>query len=248
MPTDPHQTASLDAPGSLDEQRRALAREIRHDLRNRLNALAGYTDLTVRAGDLNPGQAKWLGRIRQLIDKLAEAADDMLDVAWLDAGLPMVRVPFDLGAVVRGAVTACGVEAQGREIALVVDLAGDLPTVQGDPAWIEQTLRALIENGLRYSASGTTVSVRTWAEAGSVRCAVRDEGIGIPESDQNYVWDRYWRSTDPRVQAVPGGGLGLSLARTVMLRHGGDLCLESMPDRGTTMTLTFPPGESTSQA
>lgn len=244
MPSHPYANASPDAPGSLDEQRRALSRVIRHDLRNPLTALAGYADLALRAGDLNPAQAKWLGRLRQLIDKLADAADDLSDLAWLDAGLPLACVPFDLAGVIRRAVAACADEAPQREITLAVDLAGGLPLLSGDPAWIEQALRALIDNGLRYSPPETTITVRAWVEGGAVCCAVRDEGIGISPGEQLYVWDRFWRSPDPRVQAVPGGGIGLTLVRAVVQRHGGSVHLDSAPDQGTTVTLRFPPGES----
>ena len=245
MPTEPHENAFSDAPGSLDQQRRALSRVIRHDLRNPLTALAGYTDLAVRAGDLSPAQTRWLGRLRQLIDKLTDAADDLADLAWLDAGLPLGCVPFDLAAPVRRAVAACMDEAQAREIALVADLAANLTPVNGDPAWIEQALCALIENGLRYSAGCTTVTVRAWLEDRAAYCAVQDEGFGIPASDQPYVWDRFWRSPDPSVQAVMGGGFGLRLVGGVAQRHGGSVQLDSTPDQGTTVTLRVSPGEST---
>ncbi len=234
------------SPGTLDEQRRALSRILRHDLRNPLTALAGYADLTLRAGDLNPGQTRWLGRLRQLVDKLSEAADDLSDVAWLDAGLPLDYVPFDLGVAIYAAVAVCAEEAQGREIALETDVAADLPALRGDPAWMERALVALVENGLRYSPAGATVRVRAWSEKGGVWCAVTDEGFGITPDDQRHVWDRYWRSPDPHVQAVPGGGLGLTLVRAVVLRQGGSLHLDSDPAQGTTVTIRFSTGESTS--
>lgn len=233
-----------DASDTLDDQRHALARALRHDLGNMVNALSGYAALLERSGPLNAEQSKWLGRLQQLAVKLSEAARELPDLAWIEAGLPLRCEPFHLSAAITAALEACAEEAAQRDITLSAEVSPDLPPLRGDSEFVARALRHLIENGLRYAAPGTAIRVRAWRDGDIVACAVQDEGIGIDPREQVHVWDRLWRSPDPRVQAIPGGGIGLTLVRAMVQRHGGTVRLESAPEQGTTVTISLPAGES----
>lgn len=225
---------------AIDTRREVLVRQVAHDLRNPLNALIGYADLVPRFGDLNDEQVRFLERIRQTAQKLYDLAGTLVDLAWIEAGMALEHKPFQLAYLIRCAIGELKDEARANGITLVFSLQDPVPTAIGDPRRIQQTIRCLIENGVRYSYPGSNVAIHAWQEGPKVYCSVGDQGIGISHNDLDRIWDRMWRSNDERVRAVPGGGIGLTYARAIIERHGGRIWVESDLNTGTTFTFVLP--------
>jgi signal transduction histidine kinase len=213
---------------------------VAHDLRNPLNAVAGYADLVQKLGEVNPQQEKWLTRIRQTTNKLYELAFKLVDLAWIEAGMPMEYVPVELTSLTRDVMDALRYQAHKQEISIVNSIPDELPAVMGDPGRLRQTIHNLLDNALRYSLPQTNVVIHAWHQADEVLYTVADQGIGIAEDDQEKIWDRMWRSGDDRVRDTSGGGIGLPFAQTIIKRHGGTIWVESELNQGTTFTFRLP--------
>jgi two-component system sensor histidine kinase VicK len=228
---------------SLDSRRKALIRQIAHDFRNPLNAVDAYADLVGKFGALSPEQTKMLNRVRQTASKLYELAETLVDLAWVEAGMALDHKPFELAHLIHEAIEILEPEARTRDITIVFSLQDPVPTVIGDPRRIKQAIIYLLENGVRYSYSNSNVAIHAWQEDAKVFCSVGDQGIGISADDLENIWDRMWRSSDERVRAMPGGGIGLTFARAIIRRHGGRIWIESTLDEGTTVTFVLPLAE-----
>lgn len=224
----------------LEGRREALVKAISHDLRNPLNALSGYADLVSKFGELNEQQMRFMTRIRQTSAKLWELTASLVNLAWIESGMPLQYVPFDLAELIREVVGDLGGQALGKQVRLVISILDMVPPIMGDRMRIKQALHHLVENAIQYSAPESNVVVHAWRQDEVVYCSVADRGIGIAESDIELIWDRMWRSSDERVLTVAGGGIGLTYARTVIERHGGKIWVESKLEQGTTFTFVLP--------
>jgi signal transduction histidine kinase len=224
----------------LESRREALAKIIAHDLRNPLNALAGYADLVGKMGTLNPQQEKFLTRIQQTTSKLYEMAVKLVDLAWLEAGMPLQHVPVEMASITRDVIQDLAGAAHHKQITIINSIPDELPTVMGDPQRLKQTIFNLLDNAIRYSHDGGNVVVHAWHQGNDVYYTVADQGIGISEDDLGKIWDRLWRSADERVREIPGGGIGLAFARSIIKRHGGSISVESDLNEGSTFTFSLP--------
>jgi two-component system, OmpR family, sensor histidine kinase ResE len=224
----------------LESRREALEKVISHDFRNPLNALAGYADLVIKSGELNPQQEKFMTRIHQTTTKLYEMASKLIDLAWLEAGMPLQHLPVEIAGLTREVMGELSREAQRRNITIINSIPDELPYVMGDPKRLKQTIHNLLDNAIRYSNEGGNVVVHAWHQDDNVFYTVADQGIGISEEEQEKIWDRMWRSSDERVREIPGGGIGLVFAKTIIKRHGGTIQVESDLGEGTTFTFCLP--------
>ncbi len=227
----------------IDSRREALIRQIAHDLRNPLNAVSGYAELVGKFGSLTPDQAHYLDRVRETTDKLYDLAETLVDLSWIEAGMALEHSSFVLARLIREAISALHDEAEAHEVTIAFSIQDPMPTVIGDARRIRQAVICLLQNAVRYSAPGSNVAIHAWQSGATAYCSVGDRGLGIAPDEIEHVWDRMWRSPDPRVRAIPGGGIGLTFARAIIQRHGGRIWLESAPGVGTTVTFLLPLAE-----
>jgi signal transduction histidine kinase len=110
----------------------------------------------------------------------------------------------------------------------------------GDPDRIQIAVHNLLHNAISYSQPEQTVAIHAWSDTHEAYCSVADQGIGISDDELELIFDRLYRSRDERVQAIPGGGLGLTIARTIIKRHGGDIWASSNLGEGSTFTFVLP--------
>lgn len=230
----------ISAARQLDSRREALIHTLAHDLRNPVAAIAGYAGLISVAGELNEEQSHYLSRINDTALKLHEVAAALADLAWIGANMPIKRLPLQLDAIVAQAVADIANTADVKQIALHTTQDSPLRPVIGDPDRLRTALQHLLSNAIHYSAPGSAVNIRLWSQDGSVWCAVSDHGFGLTPEDLERAFDRFFRSEDPRVRALPGGGLGLTLARRILMQHGGDLTAVSALNQGSTFTMRLP--------
>jgi signal transduction histidine kinase len=225
----------------LESRREALVKTIAHDLRNPLTALSGYATLIGSTGHpLEEGQQKFLLRIQQTTQKLYEMAAKLVDLSWIEAGMPLQFVPVELAHLTRQAIQQLSSEARQKQVIIVNSIPDALPSVMGDPMRLKQTIFNILENAIRYSHQGGTVVIHAWHQGSWVFYAIRDQGLGISEEEVDRVWDRMWRSNDERVRGIPGGGIGLCFAKIIISRHSGQIELSSQLDEGTTVTFRLP--------
>lgn len=224
----------------LDARREALVKRVAHDLRNPISALEGFGELVGKFGDLNPQQQKFLTRIRQTATKLYDVVESLVDLAWIEAGMPLAHVPIQLGALIQQAVSQLTSLALQHQIVIAVSLQDPIPVIMGDPQRIQMVIYNLLQNAIIYSLPEQTVAIHAWADDREAYCSVADRGIGIADDELELIFDRLYRSRDERVRDTPGGGLGLTIARTIIQRHGGDIWASSNLGQGSTFTFVLP--------
>lgn len=224
----------------IENRREMLSKAIAHDLRNPISALVGFADLVARFGDLNPSQEKYLLRIRQTSSKLHELVKSLVDLAWIEAGMPLAHVPIRLDEIIQAVVHHHAQLAKKQGVGVAISLQTPLPIVMGDPSRLQMVIHNLLINAIYYSTREGNIAIHAWGDEHEIYCSVADRGIGIIDSELELIFDRMYRSKDERVREIVGGGLGLTVARTIIQRHGGSIWASSNLDEGSTFTFVLP--------
>jgi signal transduction histidine kinase len=192
------------------------------------------------AGELSEEQSRFLAIVYRSSERLQRLVGDLLFVARLDAnGLQMRYGDVQVGEVVHDCIEASSAIARSHGIELVADLP-ELPPIHGDRERLGQLVSNLVSNAIKFTPDGGHVTVRTRAEGGAVVLEVEDDGIGIPEAEQNRVFQRFFRSSTATQQAIPGTGLGLVISKAIAEAHGGTMSLRSAEGRGTCFRVELP--------
>ncbi|MDX2007205.1 MAG: PAS domain S-box protein [Meiothermus sp.] len=224
----------------LAESQKRFVNDAAHELRAPLTAIQGNLELLARfKGMKKADREAALEEVGREAQRLGRLVADMLALARGDAGAALRLQPLDLAEVLRW---AC---AEARHLADSHRLAAELSApvlVLGDPDRLRQLALQLLENALKYTPPGGSVtlelaSVEDWAEF-----RVRDTGVGISPEDLPHVFERFYRADPARRRGPdPGGtGLGLSIAESIVAQHGGSIRLESELGRGTVATVRLP--------
>lgn len=219
-----------------DEQRRRLLADVTHELRTPLAVVQG--NLEALLDGVHPRDDAHLETILEETRVLARLVDDLRTLSLAESGaLRLQREPTDLEVLATEAVTAFKVAAEAAGVSLRVDVDGEMPLLDLDPTRLREVLTNLIANALRYTPRGGTVTV-TLAHApavGRVSVAVQDTGAGIAPDVLPHIFDRFYKSDESR-----GMGLGLAIARNLVVAHGGQITAESAVGRGTTIRVELP--------
>jgi two-component system sensor histidine kinase KdpD len=216
-----------------------------HELRTPLTALLGFSELLAQRsfdGDEVRRMADVMNRETQ---RLVRIVDDFLDLSRLERGLEprLTRARVDVAAAVASAVE---VLRRAGTHQLQVECAPDLPAVDADADALDRILKNLVGNAMKYSPPGSAVRVAARARAGAagarggagVEFSVHDAGRGIPAEALPRVFEPYYRA--PGVGSARGAGLGLAVVKSLIDAHGGEIHMESAPDRGTRVTFVLP--------
>ena len=216
---------------------------VSHELRTPLTAVKALVE-TLRDGAVNDYQVRdrFLEAIEGETDRLIRLVNDLLLLSRADSeALNLQRKPVDLAQLVRATVDRLATRAESQGLALQMEASPDAPLAWADPDRIEQVLVNLLDNAIKYSPPGGSVTIGVDAGHGqTARVRVRDEGIGIPVEDLPRVGQRFYRADKARSRAEGGSGLGLAIARALVQAHGGQLWLESQEGQETVVTFTLP--------
>jgi CheY-like chemotaxis protein len=248
MPTD-------DSPSGADERKAKtdltldrlkgefLAR-VSHELRTPLVTIKGYNELMLAEalGPLTKRQKRGLEIARANVERLTDLIESLLDLARMEEGrLSIVRHPFDLRDAVKLAVRTVQKLPHFRKLKVHVDLGAEPLPVVGDRTRIVQVMRTLLHNAAKFSEDhADEIDVRASLGASSVAVAVRDRGIGIPESERTSIFTSFYQVDGSITRRYGGAGLGLSLARELVHLHGGEIAVDSAPGQGSTFTVELP--------
>ena len=222
---------------SEDRLRRFIA-DASHELRTPLASIRGYAEL-FRMG-ATPDRAdveKSMRRIEDESARMGVLVDDLLTLARLDEVPDTPHAKLDFAAIVRDAVDDGRAAAPGREIQ--VDVAGPAMVV-GDRDQLRQVLGNLLRNAFVHTPAGTPIEVTLEHTAGEVRLEIRDHGPGLPTSDAEALFERFWRSEAGRERGRGGAGLGLAIVAAIVDAHRGDVRAGNAPGGGASFVVTLP--------
>jgi two-component system sensor histidine kinase SenX3 len=213
---------------------------VSHELKTPVGAISLLAEAIDGAADDEEAVRRFAGRLSVESTRLAALVQDIIELSRLQAK-DTVRAgqPVDLNRVVSEAVDRSRLPAEARDIDIKV--AGRIDsTVHGDPDQLMTALRNLIDNAVRYSPEGTTVGVGLKSVRGLAQISVTDQGVGIPEEEQDRIFERFYRIDAARSRQTGGTGLGLSIVKHVISNHGGEVTVWSQPGRGSTFTVRLP--------
>jgi two-component system phosphate regulon sensor histidine kinase PhoR len=223
--------------------RKEFVANVSHELRTPLTAIKGFAE-TLRDGAMADPQRgpQFLATIERHADQLTNLVNDLLELSRLEGlpGLPGV-VSVDVGAIVRKAADLLRPAAERERQTLAVEVAPDLPPLNGNPDYLERAVVNLLDNAVKYTPEGGTITVAATADDARVMVAVTDTGIGIPAADLPRIFERFYRVDRSRSRDMGGTGLGLSIVKHIAQAHGGSVTVTSTPGRGSSFILNLPP-------
>jgi PAS domain S-box-containing protein len=225
----------------LENRREHLTRTIAHDLRNPLSAITGFIDLVTKSGALTDIQTRFLLRARQTTNKIHEMIVTLVDLSWIDAGMPLRHVPIHLDETISQAIRELEPLAKKQNIGIVLSMQKPLPQVMGDPERLHLAIYNILHNAIIYTLDvEKNIVVHAWSDDTEIYCNIADRGVGILDTELKLIFDRMYRSRDERIAHLNGGGLGLTIARAIIQRHGGDIWASSNISIGTTISFVLP--------
>ncbi len=227
----------------LDRIKDDLVANVSHELRTPLTSISGYIELLKGsdAGPLTAQQRQWIDAVDRNSERLLVLVNNMLVVSVVEAGkLPSEMSSVDLKDVVLSARGVLQPLIDGRPLTTRFRLPANQILVHGDASQLERVVWNLVSNALKFTDAGGTVECALDIEAGQAKITVSDDGIGIPENEQSDLFTKFFRSTTATDRAIPGSGLGLSIAASIVRNHHGKISVISTPGRGTQVVVTLP--------
>jgi signal transduction histidine kinase len=227
----------------LDSARKEFIANASHELRTPLFSIGGFLEM-LEEEDLDPNtQREFIRTTREQLDRLIRYSLDLLDLSRLDTGrMPLAREPVRLGQVAGSVVQELSAAAKEQRHRLELIARGEI-VVLGDHEHIARIVRALVENALRHTPAGTGISIILAGADDRGKISVEDAGPGIPASDLNLIFQRFYR-IDRTVAS--GSGLGLALAQQLATLMDGRIDVDSSPGR-TTFSLVLPLHQATKE-
>jgi signal transduction histidine kinase len=229
---------------SIEQMQRFMA-DAAHELRTPLSVLRSRAEIALQQPRDAPRYVAALEGIAAESNRLARIVDDLLTLARADAGERAIeRGRLFLDDIVLDAADAARVVADGKGVTLTVGEFEEAP-VDGDPHLLRQLVMILLDNAIKFTPIGGSVTVGIGRDDGRPLLTVVDSGPGIPAEQLPHVFERFYRGDPARPRlggAASGSGLGLAIAHWIATSHGAELSLTSEPGRGTTARARFPIG------
>ena len=225
---------------SVQTSRRFLA-DASHELRTPLTVIKGeLQELSADAHLMSAELHERVGSVLEEVARLEHLVSGLLALSRLDAG-EALREPADVDLAVLAMSTAEQMRLMAEDRGIVIDLSGlGRAMVRGDQARLKQIIVNLLDNAIKFTQPGGTVTLRTAEDESGGVLEVLDTGIGIPACAIPQVFDRFFRVEEGRSREDGGAGLGLSIVRSICSMHGADIDLQSELDRGSCFRIRFP--------
>jgi two-component system, sensor histidine kinase and response regulator len=215
-----------------------------HEIRTPMNALIGLSDLLMKT-NLSRDQQEYANMIRDSASSLLGIINDILDFSKVEAGKVQLELcDLDLVQVVEGAAELLAEKAHQKKLALVTFIQPQLErTLRGDPTRLRQIILNLVSNAIKFTETGEVfihVMSERKNEAEHVKIIIKDSGIGIPKDVQEEIFSPFIQADNSVSRKYGGTGLGLSICQKLVELMGGEISLESVEGKGTTIWFTFP--------
>ena len=226
----------------LDRLKDEFIALVSHELRTPLTSIRGYTELLLdgEAGELTDDQRQFLGVVERNSHRLLHLVGDLLFLAQVEAGKLVLDVgALDLCTVASESVETARPQAEAKGITLTL-ATGPTPPVAGDRARIGQLLDNLVSNAIKFTPDGGRVDVRVRVLRKQAILEVRDSGMGIPAVEQEFLFERFFRTSTATEQAIQGTGLGLAISKAIVDAHEGRITVASEEGAGTTFQVSLP--------
>ncbi len=252
----------------VDQMKSKFISTVSHELRTPLTSILGFAKLTHRTftrsiapliseDELAHRAVERIGHNLDIMvsegDRLTTLINDVLDIASLDAGtIRWNDQPYEMAVLIHRVVDELSAKAEKKGLPVHIQVARDLPMLEGDPRRVEQVVWNLLSNAIKFTETGqVTISARALAEktlihkwraprGGGVLVSVKDTGMGISNSEMEHLFQRFQQGGDALRNKPKGTGLGLAICREIINHYQGEIWAESAPGEGTTFFFTLP--------
>ncbi|MTI59836.1 MAG: cell wall metabolism sensor histidine kinase WalK [Firmicutes bacterium] len=218
----------------LEQHRKEFVGNVSHELKTPLTSIIGYVD-TILDNDIKDHTIinKFLKIIKAETDRLFLLIKDLLDLSKLEAKKSYILRAAILNKIIDKTVLVLSEKAEDKEIELIKDVPELLPLVYMIPEQIEQVFINLIDNSIKYTPDQGKVIVRAYEGDGKVIVEIEDNGFGIPEKEQERIFERFYRVDKARSRSMGGTGIGLSIVKHIIYNHNSEIEVESQPGQGS---------------
>jgi signal transduction histidine kinase len=215
---------------------------VSHELRTPLALIRLYAE-TLELGRITAKEKyhEYFRIIREESERLTALINNILDFSRIEAGRKEYEFKeTNLSELVRSTLDSYRFQIEQNGFAFEENISRDIPPISVDREAIARSLLNLVNNALKYSKDNKFIGVNLYRSNGTVKLEVCDHGIGIPPGEQEKIFEKFYRCGDPLVHNIKGSGLGLSLVRHIVRAHGGEVHVESSPDKGSKFTIALP--------
>jgi two-component system OmpR family sensor kinase len=211
-----------------------------HEIRTPLAIIRGELENALQTYGLTVDLRETLGSALEEAERLSRIVEQLLEMSRLEAGETLVeRTRFDFTEMTKNTVDQMGLLAEEKKLQL--EFRGNRPVdVEGDPIRLKQIVVNLVDNAIKYTPPGGSISVSTFPQDGKVILEVADTGIGIPNEATSQIFDRFFRADRARSRQLGGTGLGLAIVKSICIAYDGTVSVKSAEGKGTTFRVELP--------
>jgi len=217
-----------------------LLNNFAHDLKNPLSAVKSYVELIEHAGELNAQQRQFYKSALGGLERVEQIINELLDFARMEADSSLHFDVVDVLETAEGAVQMLENVAEEKRVKIFVMISPALQYVYADPRLLKHVFSNLLSNSIKYNRRDGEVHISAEAAGDFIRYRVMDTGIGIPKQQLHRIFERFYRVEHHSHKRIEGTGLGLTIVRSIIERHGGEIAVKSTLDEGTIFSFTLP--------
>ena len=236
---------ALERLTELNQLKANLISNVSHELRTPLAHIKGYVEMVASAslGPLLPEQDNALKVIQRASERLERLIEDLIAFSSASReGLQLKLQPVELPALLRGVVGRSAEKAAKAGVQLNTDIADGLPPVRADAERLAWAVFQLVDNGIKFTPAGGSVTLEAHAQSELVTVSIRDTGIGIPADRQSEIFEPFHQLDGSTTRRYGGTGLGLAMVRLILEAHATAVQVQSTEGAGSTFSFSFPAG------
>jgi PAS domain S-box-containing protein len=225
----------------LDHLKSEFMQNVSHELRTPLSLIWGYSDLLV-SGELGELSAEQRGPVESIVRQSQTLIALVQDITIIlsTEGRILKREPVSLAELVRATASDFDLLTEQAGLTVRLEIAPDLPPVSGGPIYLRRVVDNLLDNAIKFTPAGGTVTVRLQRQDDRAILQVADNGIGIPPDEQKHIFERFYQVDGTAHRRYGGAGIGLALVKEIVEAYDGTVGVESRPGEGSTFTITLP--------
>lgn len=213
---------------------------VSHDLRGPLSLIRGYANMIEMVGSLNEQQGVYATKINDSIEEMSKLINSLLDLGRIDAGVSMQFEIVPAWEFLDRICAPIQVLAIQKRITFSKEFTGKDSLIQLDPGLVQQAVGNLLENAIKYSNEGCSVSLKANITDGKLNLTIQDNGLGIARADQQHLFEKFYRGKKAEIKARKGSGLGLAIVKSIVEHHKGQVWFESEEGVGSNFYISLP--------